>query len=63
MLHHEGDSRHTQNIQGNKIIGENENVSFILQKKPYRLFGQPNTINSTGAVKAATDKVHTIISE
>ena len=30
-----GDSWHTQNIQINKVIGENEkkNISFILQKK------------------------------
>ena len=37
--------RDTQNIQINKVIGENETCIFffILQKKPYGLFVQPNT--------------------
>ena len=35
-------SRHTQNIQINKVIGENENVFFILWIKLSRLFGQHN---------------------
>ena len=35
MLGHKGDSRHTQNIQINKVIGEN--VSFILWEKTYIL--------------------------
>ena len=42
MLCHMGESRHTQNIQISKVIGENEKCVFILQKKTYRLFGQPN---------------------
>ena len=37
-----GDSRHTKNIQINKIIGENETLSFFYEKKPYGLFGQPS---------------------
>ena len=36
-----GDRWHTQNIQINKVIGENEKC--VLWRKPYRLFGQPNT--------------------
>ena len=27
----------------NKVLGENENVSFIVTLKPKELFGQPNT--------------------
>ena len=38
-----GDSWHTQNIQSMKLLVKMKNVSFILQKKPYELFGQPNT--------------------
>ena len=33
QCYHAGDSQHTQNIQMNKVTGENENVSFIFQKK------------------------------
>ena len=33
MLYHVGDSRHTQNIQINKVIGENEEcVSYFTEK-------------------------------
>ena len=42
MFYHVGGSRHTQNIQISQVIGENKNMSFILRKSPYRLFGQPN---------------------
>ena len=38
MLYHVGDSQHTQNIQIIKVIGENENVSFILRKKTTQTF-------------------------
>ena len=37
------DNRHTQNIQI-KVTGEKLKVSFILQKKGNRLFGQTNII-------------------
>ena len=37
-----GHSRHTENIQINKVIGENENVSFILENKLNEIFGQSN---------------------
>ena len=37
-----GDSQHTQNIQINKVIGENEKCLLFYRRKPYRLFGQPN---------------------
>ena len=41
MLYHAGDSPHTQNIQINKVIGENENIYFfILQEKLNGHFGQ-----------------------
>ena len=40
-LYHVGDSRHTQNIQINNIIGKNEKVSFVLWKKPYGLLANP----------------------
>ena len=39
-----GDSRHTQNIQINKVIGENEKCVFYFIEKLNRLFGQPNTM-------------------
>ena len=41
MLYHVGDSLHTQNIQINKVIGENEKCIFY-GKKLNGLFGQPN---------------------
>ena len=48
MLYHVGDSRHTQNSQSNKVIGENEKKkSLILQKKLNGLFGQPNSSTKT----------------
>ena len=42
MLYHIGDRRHTQTIQINEVIGENEKMSFILWKKLIELFGPPN---------------------
>ena len=48
MLYHAGDSRHTQNIQINKVIGENEKCVFYFMEKTYGLFGQHNRCkNST----------------
>ena len=46
MLYHVEDSRHAQNTQINKAIGENlkKNVYYILWKKTYRLYGQPDSI-------------------
>ena len=41
--YHTGNSPHTKNIQINEVIGENEKCVFILRKKTYRLFDQPNT--------------------
>ena len=42
---HVGDSRHTQNIQINTVIGENEKyVLYFMEKKPHRLYEQPNTL-------------------
>ena len=38
-----GDSRHTQNIQINKVIGENEKCVFYFMEKTLKVpFGQPN---------------------
>ena len=42
MLYRTGDSRHTQNIQINKVIGENEKCAFFHRKNLNGLFGQPN---------------------
>ena len=43
MLYHAGDNWQTQNIQINKVIGENEKcVIYFMEKKPYGLFGQPS---------------------
>ena len=42
MLNLSGDSRHTQNIQINKVISENEKCVFYFTGKIYGLFGQPN---------------------
>ena len=33
MLYHMGDSQHTQNIQINKVIGENEKCVLYLMEK------------------------------
>ena len=45
QLYHSGDSRHTQNIQINKFIGENEKCVFLFDgKKLNGLFGQSNII-------------------
>ena len=33
MLYHAGDSRHTQNIQINKVIDENEKCGFYFMEK------------------------------
>ena len=33
MLYHIGDSQHTQNVQINKIIGENEKCIFYFMEK------------------------------
>lgn len=38
MLYQVGESRHNQNIQSNKIIGENENIYFILWKNTTQTF-------------------------
>ena len=45
MFYHTGDSQHTQNIQINKVIGENEKCVFSLTAKLNRLFGPPNTMS------------------
>ena len=40
MLFHSGTTKNAENIQINKVIGENfKNVSFILWKKLNRFFG------------------------
>ena len=41
-LYHTGDSQCTQNIQINKVIGENEKYVFYFTEKPKGTFGQPN---------------------
>ena len=38
-----GDGRHTENIQINKGIGENEECIFYFTEKTKGLFGQPNS--------------------
>ena len=35
MLYHTGHSQHTQNIQINKVIGENEKYVFYFMGKKY----------------------------
>ena len=43
-LYHAGDSWHTQNVQINKVIGENEKrVFYFMEKKLNELSGQLNT--------------------
>ena len=37
-LYHEGDGRHSQNVQINKVIGENENSIFLFYRKTARTF-------------------------
>ena len=46
-FYHAGDSQHTQNIQSNKVIGENEKCIFYFTEKPYRPFGQPHRSQHT----------------
>ena len=41
MLYHLGESQHTQNIQINKVTGENK-VFYFMEKT--KLFGQPNIL-------------------
>ena len=41
MLDHLGESQHTQNIQINKVTGENK-VFYFMEKT--KLFGQPNIL-------------------
>ena len=41
--YHVGDSWHTQNIQINNVIGENESCVFSFMEKLNGLFGQPNS--------------------
>ena len=38
MLYHVGDSRHAQNIQINKVIGENEKCVFYFLEKYIWMF-------------------------
>lgn len=41
MLYHVGDSQHTENIQINKVIGENKKeVFYFMGEKPIQTFGQ-----------------------
>ena len=44
MLYHVGDGWRAQNIQINKVIGENEKCAFYFTEKINRLFGQPSRI-------------------
>ena len=37
-----GESQHTQNIQINKVIDEDEKCVFYFTEKNKELFGQPN---------------------
>ena len=37
-----GDSQHIQNIQVNKVPGENKECTFYFMEKINRLFDQPN---------------------
>ena len=43
-LYHVGDNQHTQNIQNNQVIGENEKVSFIILDKTKQTFWPPQYI-------------------
>ena len=44
MLYHVEDSQYTQDIQINKIIGENEKYFFYFMEKLSGLFGLPYTL-------------------
>ena len=41
-MYHAGGDQHTQNIEINKVIDENEKCVLFLQKKTCGLLGQPN---------------------
>ena len=45
-----GDSRHTQNIQTNKLLVKMRNESFILWKKLNKLFSQPKKSTDTSVI-------------
>ena len=38
MLYHVGDSQHTQNMQINKVVGENEKCDYYFTEKTERPF-------------------------
>ena len=54
MSYHVGDSRHTQNIQIHKVIRENKNMSFILQKKTIQAFWPNQYFSSLFHFQAVT---------
>ena len=47
MLYHRGDRGHTQNVQINKVIGENEKCVFYLTKKTKWTFWPTRYISAT----------------
>ena len=47
MLHHVVDNQHTQNIQMNKVIGENEKCAFYLMEKATWTFWPTQYISIT----------------
>ena len=45
-----GESQHTQNIQINKVIDEDEKCVFYFTEKNKELFGQPSTKEQSGGL-------------
>ena len=52
MFYHVGGNQHIQNIQINKVTGENEKcVFYFMEKKTYGHLGQPNKTVAKGYEK------------
>ena len=59
MLCHTRDSRHTQNIQINKVIGENEKCVFFLTEKTWTFW--PTQYTGSGKSKVCLSVVGRVI--
>ena len=60
MLYHEVDSWHTQNIQINKVIGENERCIFYFLEKNTHIFCPTQYLPPAGAATLENRDQHTV---
>ena len=63
MLYHVGDSRHTQNSQSNKVIGENEKkkVSYFTEKTKWTFWPTQQINKNTRLNKVALEHLSTTL--